>query len=405
VHLNAALAEVARRGNLDQFPASEEEKLTLMLAVKRLGLVSWRPDRSHYELTDLGRQRLVTERATTAPPAPRHNPSIGRGSRLLIGGAAGLLAGAACMMFIPALFTSAPQRGAITAPAPVQHAKAAPAPAPSRESAPPQQQSTGERTAAAVIHDPRYQPERQVAPGPGSTAPTLPVQPDPAAPKPSAPVSLTHPAPANSESELAGGTADSPASTQSASEPRSSSTLEGAQEPSSEVPTRPVRHAATAPKHASADSRDARAEAVRKDRKRSKFARVGHASTRHFTTTETARRHTEDTRENRSSETTRSGRRDAEEGSPDAWSSGKTRIVDRVGPLVREERELSDGTLVRRYRYGNGPAYYVTRRNGHFSSGPRPFTRIGPPGFARIGPPAFARIGPPAFARIGPWLR
>jgi hypothetical protein len=377
LHLNAALAEVAGRGNLDRFPANEEEKLALMMTVKRLGLVSWSPVRSRYELTDLGRQRLGRswiERASTPP-------SIGRSSRLLIGGATGLLAGAACMMFIPALFTSAPQQPAVTAPASVQHAKPPPAPAPSRVSVPPPEQSSGERTAAPVTHVRRHEPERQLlAAEPGSAgAPTVAVQPGPAAPKPSAPVSLTEPPPANSKSELAGGTAGSPASTHSPSQPQSSSSMEDVQQPSREVVTKPIRHAATSPKHPSAHPPDSHAEAAaRKNRRMSKSAGVGHASTRH--STESARRHTrEDTRETWSLDRTRSARRDADEESRDGWSSGKTRNVERIGPLMREERELGDGTIVRMYRYGNGPAYYVTRRNRHFPSGPRAFARVGPP--------------------------
>jgi hypothetical protein len=129
LRIGAAMEHVQDHGNLDSFPASQNERLALMLTASRQGLVMWDRAGERYELTSLGRQRLGMRRALqesggpmNLPPSSAGSPMnlppasavpagrfLALGSGTIMAGIAGLAIGAAAMTLLPGA-SKLPQR-------------------------------------------------------------------------------------------------------------------------------------------------------------------------------------------------------------------------------------------------------------------------------------------------------
>src|SRR5437588_7794375 len=107
LRLGAALEHLDRRGNLDEFPATANERLALLTTANRRGLVRWNRTDSRYELTSLGRRLGIKHAPGEPDPAAAAIPggtvepkrAVAFNPRALIAAAAGLALGAAAIAF------------------------------------------------------------------------------------------------------------------------------------------------------------------------------------------------------------------------------------------------------------------------------------------------------------------
>jgi hypothetical protein len=109
LRIGAAMEHIKARGNLDGFPADRSQRVGLMYAAARQGLVAWDKSRSRYELTRLGEQRLVNLRIAV-DDSSRLDRAIGGGlprSRVKFG-LLGVVAGAAACAGLIAWLPSSP---------------------------------------------------------------------------------------------------------------------------------------------------------------------------------------------------------------------------------------------------------------------------------------------------------
>jgi hypothetical protein len=124
LRIGAAMEHLQDHGNLDSFPASQNEKLALMMTASRQGLVTWNRAAGRYELTSLGRERSGLRRALRESdrpnPAPASAPAgkrLALGSGTIMAGIAGVAIGAAAMALLPGSSKLPPRERAAVATA------------------------------------------------------------------------------------------------------------------------------------------------------------------------------------------------------------------------------------------------------------------------------------------------
>jgi len=318
LRLTAALEHVHGHGNLDDFPETQSGKLALMATATRRGVLTWNRNASRYELTDLGRRHLGIHlkhpNVTLTAPAPLTSTKLESpfSPGALMVSAACVVLGVAAMAATLRSFDVEPQ-----------HLAALPDKTTSRQD-----------TGLARIETPA-RPDRLATP-----APTAGKTEQPEASLPTAPATPAAPAPGttaagvgfassqpltNSQQRVPAISTDTPSGAPVPHpDPRRSGAMSAAIEPTERVTTSEAR----APPEIGRSSKSQRA-------------------VQHLSRTET-RAH------------------EKPNANPAAhnWASGRTVEVARKGLLVREERTLSDGTVLVRYQYGDGPAHFETRPKG-----------------------------------------
>jgi hypothetical protein len=358
LRLGSALEHIERRGNLDEFPATAKEKLALLTTANRRGLVQWNRSDSRYELTSLGRRlgikstpREPESRPTAVPGTPVDRwRGFAFSPRALVAAAVGMALGAAAIVLTLDSHNLGRQGGN-------------PIPAADKTPAPGQQSVTAQTPPNQTNHGPPQSSASENIPAP------------PAAPNPSAAqLSNTPPsAPDVSNAEQAA-SASPPESIQPAvgraatnAASQTPQTHTAGSEPDREL--QPHSAGSGSPGMAAGSETKSTGEPAARPKTRE---RTSQAATRPVRAA-TARHQTAKARPSKS----------AAPGPQQAWSSAKTVNVSRTGALVREERRMSDGSVLVRYQYGTGPAHFEKRpgrdgdrATGH-ASGQTRFSRAG----------------------------
>jgi hypothetical protein len=339
LRLAAALEQVHRHGNLDDFPETQSGKLALMATATRRGLLTWNRNASRYELTGLGRQHLGIHlehpnRTLTAPASPTSIKLESPFSpRALMASAACVVVGVAVMAATLRSFDVEPQ-----------HLAALP------DKTAPRQDNAPARTETPVRPDPL-----------AASAPTSGRTEQPEASLPTAPGTPAGPAPETTAAGVGFASSQPPANSQDRTSAISTDTASEARVLKQTTPT---------PRDTSGQV-EATAPVPHPDPRRLDAASAAIEAPKRVTTNE-HRAVPEIGRTSKSQQVVQHpsraevGAHDKPNASPAAhgWASGKTVEVSRKGLLVREERTLRDGTVLVRYQYSNGPAHFETRPKG-----------------------------------------
>jgi hypothetical protein len=162
LRVGAAMEHIKAHGNLDGFPADRSQRVALLYAAARQGLIAWDKSRSRYELTRLGEQRLVGLRTAVDDPS-KLDRAIGgalvrpRVKSGLLGAVAGAAACASLIAWLPSGPSKSPsalQTRAASVSAPTAIASEQPAP-PTKEPIPaPERGATGVQTGQSARSSP-----------------------------------------------------------------------------------------------------------------------------------------------------------------------------------------------------------------------------------------------------------